>query len=360
MAGIKQHFIPQLLLRRFGVKHKNLEKTQVCVYPKSRSPFVAATDGVAAQRFFYSELSSNGVQTLDDRITDHEGQVVTDLLTVDEAGMGEAVPAEAAARIIVHLTIRSDHVRETFASAGRLMATEGMGLFHNPDWVSRAMGLDQATPDAQLLKLMEDEAAKIPGGAALLSQPGIREMLFGQMKVNLAREQPAISAAISTMQGRFLNEMPDIVRKAHVKALDKSLAPEPRLEKLVELEWTIQSAPVDVIALPDCIALADLADDPGLVPAIFVSNSAVVRSIYMPLGNGKFLVGTTARDRAQVPDSWNAAAAAASADFFISARRDPDLTKLIRRLGSVGGEYMDRQLRSAFGDDPRALLKSES
>ena len=68
MAGRKQHFIPQALQRGFGVAKG--KKTQVYVFKKGQEPYHSSTEGVAAQRDFYSEPSAE--QSLDDKITTYE------------------------------------------------------------------------------------------------------------------------------------------------------------------------------------------------------------------------------------------------------------------------------------------------
>lgn len=55
MSGRKQHFIPQALLRGFGVTKG--KATRVYVFRKGQEPYRSSTEGVAAQRDFYSEPS---------------------------------------------------------------------------------------------------------------------------------------------------------------------------------------------------------------------------------------------------------------------------------------------------------------
>lgn len=358
MAGLKQHFIPQLLLRRFGTRHPKREKTQVCVYPKGASAFIAATDGVAAQRYFYSELSEDGRETLDDRITDHEHKILADLQAIDAVPLHGAAPSGITARVLAHLTIRNGHVRQAFGKAGALMASEGLERFKDPAWVSAAIGLDQDSPGTRMLEMMRDEAAKIPGGADLLSMPGMREALFDALKVNFAKEQPAIAAAIGSFQGRFIEELPETVRKAHVNALDQSLAPEARVVKLEALTWTVEPSTEGDIVLPDCIALAREVGSSTFIPTLFVSQTTELEAVLMPLGPNRFLVGTAPGvDRCE-PVNWNASAAACSADFFIGKTRDRELARLIPLIGKVVETYMEEQLRPVFDRDPKSLLDS--
>lgn len=65
---------------------------QVCVYTSDRPPYISATDGVGAQRFFYSPLSDE--VTFDDRITRHENELKADLGALDAIAVGEEASGE--------------------------------------------------------------------------------------------------------------------------------------------------------------------------------------------------------------------------------------------------------------------------
>jgi hypothetical protein len=69
MSGKNQHFIPRSLLRGFRAARPGEEN--VWVYRRDKV-FNPSLGGVAAQRFFYSELAIDGAKTLDDTITDYE------------------------------------------------------------------------------------------------------------------------------------------------------------------------------------------------------------------------------------------------------------------------------------------------
>ncbi|GKS86101.1 hypothetical protein AVMA1855_18135 [Acidovorax sp. SUPP1855] len=95
MAGRKQHFIPQALQRGFG--QAKGKKTQVYVFKKGSEPYLSSTEGVAAQRDFYSEPSDE--ETLDDRITKYEKLVLSPAVTaLRESPLG---PVDALARYSV-------------------------------------------------------------------------------------------------------------------------------------------------------------------------------------------------------------------------------------------------------------------
>ena len=90
MSGRKQHFIPQSLLKGFGRAGKGA-KIQVVVYSHDRGIFPAATDGVAAEREFYSKLAvESEADTRDDKITAYETPLADTLATLRNLGDGQA------------------------------------------------------------------------------------------------------------------------------------------------------------------------------------------------------------------------------------------------------------------------------
>src|SRR3954451_2575706 len=115
MSGRKQHFIPQSLLRGFGVERS--KKTYVVAYTYDRGIFAPPTDGIGAERSFYSELDVERTsETLDDRITDYEQRIPAVLNQLRQVS-AEADPA-VAAELVTHLTVRNDHFRKAISTGG--------------------------------------------------------------------------------------------------------------------------------------------------------------------------------------------------------------------------------------------------
>lgn len=105
MSGRKQHFIPQSLLKGFGRTGKG-DKVQVIVYSHDHGIFPAATEGVAAQREFYSKLAVEG-DTLDDKITAYETPLAETLSALRNLGDGEIADKQSASEFVTHLVVRT-------------------------------------------------------------------------------------------------------------------------------------------------------------------------------------------------------------------------------------------------------------
>jgi hypothetical protein len=116
VSGRKQHFIPQSLLSGFGIDRG--KKTYVVAYTYDRGIFAPPTDGIGAERNFYSEFDVAGAtETLDDRITDYEQQIPALLARLRNVS-GNLDP-RIAAEFVTHLMVRNDHFRKA-ASMGAL------------------------------------------------------------------------------------------------------------------------------------------------------------------------------------------------------------------------------------------------
>ena len=186
MSGRKQHFIPQSLLRGFGRVGKGA-KTQVVVYTYDRGIFTAATDGVAAQREFYSELNVEGVEeTLDDKITNYEQafpRIIDELRSLSD---GQPADTNTAAEFVTHLAIRNDHFRKAITSgAGHLV--RGMAhTFTNEDEAKVMLGLNREQPNEIFAAEMGKLWAQF---GPLLQQMGISEERFEEWAFAKVKEQ---------------------------------------------------------------------------------------------------------------------------------------------------------------------------
>lgn len=129
MSGRKQHHIPQSVLRAFETPSRG-KKIQVWVFSK-QNQFKAPTDDVAAERHFYSELSTDGTKTLDDLITDYENGFTGQIISLRNVPVGASADAATAAEVIAHLTIRNAHLRNSLSG--------GMSCWSNRPLISFAM-----------------------------------------------------------------------------------------------------------------------------------------------------------------------------------------------------------------------------
>src|SRR4051812_21322132 len=111
MAGKKQHYIPQCLLRAFAAR-STPKRDYVYVLNNFKASFLSPTEDVAAQRYFYSDAPDDEAQSLDAIITAYESYLAPRLVALRNAEHDTAIESKLAAEVVAHLTIRAAYLRD--------------------------------------------------------------------------------------------------------------------------------------------------------------------------------------------------------------------------------------------------------
>lgn len=341
MSGRKQHYIPQVLLKGFS-SDPEAKSPQIFVYSRQRGVYKTNTRDTAAEREFYSPIIE-GERTLDDSITEYEGELAQSLAILKQS---LSVPAESsmAASVVAHLAIRNHHTRQTFEQAGTQMIRAIGDRMQDTSWVRKEMGFDK--PFAQ--------SAMKQGIRRMLQQkfPLLSATALQQME---AMALPIISASfdkfhksqmgeITRLTDHLQDSMGEMVKDSHAKALGKSLAPEPRIEKLSCLKWTVTSARA---VLPDCVTIGVSADG-NAVPYI-LSNDEDLQMVFMPLAKDLVLLGVTGSGLPLSLARMEEWCAGCSADFFIASERCEGLAQLTKLIGTRSKELVTDLVNNAAG-----------
>lgn len=137
-----------MVLRGFLVPGRG-KAEQVRVFSKDKT-FVASIDDVAAERHFYSELSTDGTKTLDDLITDYEEIFKTKYFSLRDLPFGTEADRTLAAEVVAHLTIRNAYLRRRISGGMRSLMDSAADLFCNEENLRLIMGVDALTGDTQV------------------------------------------------------------------------------------------------------------------------------------------------------------------------------------------------------------------
>ncbi|MDH6258419.1 DUF4238 domain-containing protein [Bradyrhizobium sp. BR13661] len=350
MAGALQHHIPQFLTRGFRVPGGSKKQSQVWLYAKDEEPRLALIkDEVAVEPHFYSEQSSDGSRTLDDEITDYENKAARSIQGLRNLTPDTPCDPQISAELVAHLTIRNDHLRRTFTLGVQAILGHAIEMFCNEETLRAILGYDGNTPSPALKNAIDAEFASNPQLAAL-GLPSQMLYQLGHMAVKqnfktiFADHIPQLAAALASLS----SEASERARLAHNKALAAGLAPDKRIEFLSTLFWRIAPSRDSGCLLPDCIALAE-DDDQGPKP-LMLADLEKLRTVYMPLSPDKLLVGLRVPEQPPNPFDFNAAAAAASQSFFISASREHRFAALSKLTGSCVKDFVDRTIRQIFDE----------
>lgn len=341
MAGRKQHHIPQVLLRGFG-RNEGGKSTLVWVYSATRGKYRSATEGIGSQRDFYSAPAApDQAETLDDRITRHEGEHLAPLIeALRKLEPGSDVDARAAAEAVVHLSIRASHFREAFSSAfGEML--HGLGsVFLDPGQVVRLLKVHENPPGRTVRKMIDE--AWVGNRAALarkgFNKDGFQRAMLRELRARaegaVGEHTPLVAALLDMMRGRAL----EMTREAHRRALATSLVPAPRVETLAALLWTVQAGPASGCILPDCVVTATL-DDGDCLPLAF-ADSDRIGSVVLPLSHDRVLVGSRRGAVAPTTQEQTQSVAAAAWDYFIAREDDPANDSALPHVGQRIHAYL--------------------
>lgn len=333
MSGTNQHTVPQLLLRGFGRKNK-AKAIQVVVYRRDKV-FSTGTHGIGAERFFYSGPTEKSRSTLDARITEHEKQLDRFLERLRSAADETDVDAKEASEAIVHFTVRTAQLRNSFAhGAGRVV--QGVAdAFLDPERRWKLMGFDQPKPTGEIKETIEK--AYVEGGfrARGIPRKTFFKFMFDGMKEQFRKESQAtkeLEGAISTL----VRSIPNAIASGHRISLERSLAPERRVEALRQLNWRLQRSSFDLL-LPDCVAIEGAED---VRPLAFAPNETL-RTVVMPIESRLVLVGQRQGHVWTPPETLNPMLARCSHEYFVAKDRTRDLEKLVPEIGTVTTRFMN-------------------
>jgi hypothetical protein len=338
VAGRKQHFIPQALQKGFGsAKGK---KTQVYVFKKGQEPYLSSTEGVAAQRDFYSEPSEE--KSLDDRITTYEGDVLAPAVAALRESPAGRFDSHIAAAVVLHLSIRSAFVRGSLSVA----ATELLGHFAGQmrsDGTARVLlGLDSLDSESMLVTSIEEDIisrfALMPESA----RKALAKLAHFRAREKFPQMFPDLAALVLQQFQILLGRMPELIGNSHSRALDRDLVPAARLERLRAMGWQIiEVQPPSHFVLPDCLALGCKTADFTEMEPYWLLNDEELAGVVMPVSSSKVLVGCLGTAQVDV-DSLNRSFSQCSLDFIISSQADAQTAGDAKFIGAKVSMYVDR------------------
>lgn len=349
MSGRKQHFIPQSLLRGFSREGKG-SKQQVVAYTYDRGIFTAATDGIGAERNFYSELVVDGeIQTLDDKITDFETPLADVLVEFRALADGAGADTLKAATFVTHLTIRNDHFRK-LVSSGSIAMFDGVQASMSDEQTAKALlGLARDRPSALFRDAMKKPLAE---HAATLAALGLREdqlieWAFDYAKANFSKFHKELIAPMHAAFADFgEGKMLEMAADAQRRALDSDLSPKAWIEQLSKMDWRVSHRDLPLI-LPDCVSVA--IDNAGKAQPLMLIDKEAIIAIVVPISSQRLLIGS--RDQAPtLPDDMNAVFAACSWDFFVGIDRNADCEALSKTIRKGVQQLMDELVSDALDD----------
>ncbi len=342
MAGRKQHYIPQLLLRKFGEKVGRA--THVVVYPESRDPHPVSTRDIAAQRYFYSKESKAGdPKSLDDEITDYETTVDRILEDIESKPNKAPIKSIDAANIVTHLCVRNRMVRDAFEHGASSLIGAIDASARDVNDFHKLLGNDRIRDEIESALVDHAEILAARG----ISQTQSRVILHDQLNNNLGGLLESLRPQFDSFLQQILDNAGKFTKEAHNTTLANEIAPEQRVRKYSKLSWRILENTDANYILPDCVVVSRLTDA-SFRPLVFTPLDVDLRSIVMPLSPTKLIVGQDKEEDFDGTGSLNNAFAECSWSFFIAKQKEEGLNVLRSRIGAISKKFVNASVLEAI------------
>lgn len=343
MAGKRQHYIPRFLQRGF-LDASDSKADRTWLYRRGTKPRLVGIRDVGVGEYFYSKLSSDGIKTLDDLITESERDLDVDLIIIRSTPVGQPINAEIAARLVAHLAIRTNHVRSMFSQGAEKIVDEMAELVLDTVKMRGLLGIDVPTSIKKIATPMSDaldalHLEKYPLPTALTKRMlsfYVRELFdsfYQEVQIDLSQKIVGVVGVI-----------PTITRDAHNKSLMEMnySSWEGRLSQFTWKTFSVSNA-----VLPDCVVLVSEPD--GAIVPLILSSSDKIESVFFPIAHNKILIGSYEENFDVDIESINFSAAKCSDSFFIS-HQDNDLTHLSNLIGTRCANTINAVVKESMFD----------
>jgi hypothetical protein len=331
MAGIRHHILPRFLLKGFASKVVGQE-VFTWVYRKEGNVFEANIVKVGVEKYFYGK---EGELNVDDEITDIERGFAIFLDELRRQSDTCEFSDPKIAEFVGHLSSRTKHFRDSFIEmSGQLSSLLTNYLADQSNFRTWILEYYKRHPEV-IRKAIDDALGKMQ-----LTRPQrLRLKQYMLMKVRpenivtqMDKDIPEYAFMFRTIGPVLLERIPAMAKEGHIKALAKSLIPEPRLEDYRQLNWFVcKSDEPLILADVGCLFEVEAAKR-------FISLSSKedkLKNIYLPVSSDALVIGTTSTAMPEVDfKTINEAFAKSSREFFVCREPSQENNKLLAMLGT--------------------------
>lgn len=340
MAGKRQHYVPRFLQRGFLAE---MDGERTWLHRAGEPARLVGIKDVGTEDWFYSRKGAPGELTLDDAITAFEQDLGKDVAILRTTPPGTLIEPSLAARITVHLVMRTAHLRQTIEDGINGITNEIESIFTDPIRLGAMMGIDSPILASSVADAIRSAALDlVPSGFPAPLSERLMSFLMRERGGELAAQAVAM---LTPMFPALFKELVSRVRDSHNAIVAKPLDDHGWVKTLTGFHWTIEAG-VDLI-LPDAVALTSKTGHP-LAPLLFTT-AADAELILLPVAHDRVLVGR--HDTATGVDltTYNAQAAASCQRFFVSASKF-DAEALSATIGSGPAQAMAASIADAVYD----------
>jgi len=338
MSGKRQHFVPRFLQEGFA-SHTKRGEVFTWLYRKNARPVNTNIINVGVEGFFYTDGNDTKADDLVSAAEASFSNLVKKLRTSSPTRVSDPQIPE----LIVHLEVRTRHLRQSFLHAGDYLVSRLLEFMSNEDsfvdYLERTL-----RNDPSILRTSLTEELEKNGFPKAMLEP-ILEISSPMLPALIEQFKPTLHVFAKHMRSVFPKQLTKAVKSGHIKALKKGVSPKVRIQRYKDFTYEI----VDVREA--CLILGDSAilfhvEGPKPYKA-FVDKDDVLNAVVLPLTPSRFLIG--AGECFGVSGHiWPEAIARCSLEYFI-AKEDSDANRILQgRIAEDAAPLTSAELEDIF------------
>ena len=294
--------------------------------------FESNITNVGVEKYFYE---IDGEDSVDAEITEVEKEFATLLDELRQKEDGFRVTHHKLAEFICHLSIRTKHLRDSLIDSSSFLAKILTDFLSDEDnfryWI---LEYYKRHPEV-IRKAIDDELKRRKTPKHQFHAMRQRLLMMAspsQLVKQMGSDIKQYAVMFSLIGPSLINQIPDIAKKGHIKALAKNLIPEPRVEVYQQLSWFVVKADRALI-LGDVGCLFEVENK----EKYFSLNNKddKLKSVYLPISSDTLIVGTSLSSPLIIDfKRLNEKFAKGSRDFFICRESTSEIVTLHASLGA--------------------------
>ena len=332
MAGLKQHFLPQFLMKGFQSRISDGDPyTWICW--KDGRIFEAKAKNIGKEIGFYG---FDGPDSLDENISDYEKEVAPKIDQLRQCNSSCEIYDPSIADFVAHIAMRTRHLREAMADALEDFSLMLMEYMENPD--NLILIFKKGIAEKSNPKVRENELHLALMG---LSEEQQESLLVDYVRNNIEKATPILQECRRQLE----KQIRPVAFRGQLNALAKDVISTGISVEYRKLHWHLLHT--------DCqLILGDLGVlncfQPGAEYRIFPEKGKPLESVFLPISSNHLLIGSNGLDISNIRlAEINAASARNSKEFFIGPHK-----YLVERYRSEIGTHnpliTDEELKLLF------------
>jgi hypothetical protein len=324
MATRGQHFIPRFLLNGFASRSRG-DEHHTWLFRIGSKAMEVNTKNIAKERDFHGNPN---ISSLEDSMQSREGVYAPVIARLRENEI-TGPDLQVAAEFVINLSVRTKNLRHSIVEmAGNTI--DAMREHATDKKIQRE--LKQKTKKELRQKLRE-----LPEWEMIQRLPARQRKLW--LRIGEAKIErdivPMMDLALQEMRAKA--DLIALAERTQKNVLNKTLAPEIRIEQIKQLNWFRMVSDQPLI-MGDAACVGMIGGE--YVHPLKADKDAPLEGLYLPISTTIALLATQQTTPPEFEaDQWNIAQARLSREFFISGCKGENEYKYFALLGSKSGFY---------------------